>query len=368
MIRIGIAGIGAIAEEYIKLIVSGKVRSGKITAFSSRNKSHIEEVCTKYNLNDVEIFTDYEEMLNSGLIDMVMICTPHFLHPQMSVQAIKAGVNPLIEKPVGVFSDEVEDLIKALKENPQIKSGVLYCRRASKAFNKIHELIEEGKIGEIKRVNWLITNLYRTQAYHNSKSWRGSYKGEGGGLLMTQASHQLDLLLWLCPMPKIVHGFCYCGMERDIQVENDVTIQMEFENGGTGQFIASSREFPGTNRLEIIGNKGQIILNNDSELIFRELKQDEKIYSQNTDEFFGKIDYEETTLYFDDADNSIQQAGIINNFIESLEKGTKILCPVEEALKSLYVINAAYLSSWEKRGVEIPLDTKLFRKRLEEHF
>lgn len=185
---------------------------------------------------------------------------------------------------------------------------------------------------------------------------------------MTQASHQLDLLLWLCPMPKTVYGFCYCGMERDIQVENDVTIHMEFENGGTGQFIASSREFPGTNRLEIIGNKGQIILNNDSELIFRELEQDEKIYSQNATEFFGKINYKEEITYFDDADNSIQQAAIVNNFIESIENRAKILCSVEEAIKSLYIINAVYLSSWQKKGIELPFDTNLFRKKLEEHF
>ena len=368
MVKVGIAGIGAIAEEYIKLIVSEKIKNCEITAFSSRNREHMDNICEKYNLKNVNIFTEYEKMLESGLIDMVIICTPHFLHPEMAVKAVKAGVHPLIEKPVGVFSDEVENLLGVLKENPQIKSGVLYCRRASKAFNKIHEIISEGKIGDIKRVNWIITNLYRTQAYHDSKAWRGSYKGEGGGLLMTQASHQLDLLLWLCPMPKTVYGFCYCGMERDIQVENDVTIHMEFENGGTGQFIASSREFPGTNRLEIIGNKGQIILNNDSELIFRELEQDEKIYSQNATEFFGKINYKEEITYFDDADNSIQQAAIVNNFIESIENRAKILCSVDEAIKSLYIINAAYLSSWQKKGIELPLDTNLFRKKLEEHF
>lgn len=368
MIKIGIAGIGAIAEEYIKLIVSEKIKNGRITAFSSRNREHMEKICEKYNLKNIHIFTEYENMLTSGFIDMVIICTPHFLHPEMAIKAIKAGVHPLIEKPIGVYSDEVEELIKTLEENPNIKSGVLYCRRASKAFNKIHEIINNGKIGEIKRANWIITNLYRTQAYHDSKSWRGSYKGEGGGLLMTQASHQLDLLMWLCPMPKTVHGFCYCGMERDIQVENDVTIQMEFENGGTGQFIASSREFPGTNRLEIIGNKGQIILNNDYELIFRELKEDEKIYSKNTKEFFGKIDYEETKLYFDDADNSIQQTAIINNFIESLENNTKILCSVQEALKSLYLINAAYLSSWQKKDINLPFDSKIFREELKKFF
>ncbi|WP_304205767.1 Gfo/Idh/MocA family protein [Fusobacterium perfoetens] len=368
MVRIGIAGIGSIAEEYIKLIVENKITNCKIAAFSSRNEVHMKNICEKYSLENVTLFTDYEKMLDSGLIDMVMICTPHFLYPNMAIKAVEKNIHPLIEKPIGVYSDEVETLIKLLDKKENIKSGVLYCRRTSKAFNKIKELIENGEVGEIKRVCWIITNLYRTQAYHDSGSWRGSYKGEGGGLLMTQASHQLDLLVWISPNIVKVNGFCYCGKERNIEVENDVIIQLEFENGATGQFIASSREFPGTNRLEISGSKGQIILNNDSELIFKKLEIDEREYSKTTKELFGKIPYTETKLYFDDSDNRIQQAGIVNNFIEALENNKKILCTPKDALKSLYIINGAYLSSWEKKEIEIPLNSQEFRKKLEEHF
>lgn len=368
MINIGIAGIGAIAEQYIKLITSNKIKNCKITSFSSRNRQHMEEICEKYNLKEVKLFTDYEEMLKSKEIDMVMICTPHFLHPSMAIKAVENGIHTLVEKPVGVFSDEVETLLKKLDENPNIKNGVLYCRRTSKAFNKIKKIIDCGKIGDLKRVCWIITNLYRTDSYHKSQSWKGTYKQEGGGLLMTQASHQLDLLVWLCSMPKKINAFCYCGRERDIEVENDVTIQMEFENGATGQFISSSREFPGTNRLEIIGSKGQIILNNDSELIIRELSQDEKIYSKTTKELYGTIPYTEKILYFDDADNSIQQSEIVNNFINGIENNEKILCSVKDALESLYLINGAYLSSWEKKEIKFPMNSKEFRKKLEEKF
>ena len=368
MVNIGIAGIGAIAEQYIKLITSNKIKNCKITSFSSRNRQHMEEICEKYNLKEVKLFTDYEEMLKSKEIDMVMICTPHFLHPSMAIKAVENGIHTLVEKPVGVFSDEVENLLKKLDENSNIKNGVLYCRRTSKAFNKIKKIIGCGKIGDLKRVCWIITNLYRTDSYHKSQSWKGTYKQEGGGLLMTQASHQLDLLVWLCSMPKKINAFCYCGRERNIEVENDVTIQMEFENGATGQFISSSREFPGTNRLEIIGSKGQIILNNDSELIIRELSQDEKIYSKTTKELYGTIPYTEKTLYFDDADNSIQQSEIVNNFINGIENSEKILCSVKDALESLYLINGAYLSSWEKKEIEFPMNSKEFRKKLEEKF
>ncbi|MDZ5253753.1 Gfo/Idh/MocA family oxidoreductase [Clostridium sp. LIBA-8841] len=368
MIRLGIAGIGCIAEEYIKLIVSNKIKGCHICALSSRNFERMESICSQYDLKDVSLFTSYEDMLESGKIDMVMICTPHFNHPSMAIKAIESGIHPLIEKPVGVFSDEVEELMKCIERHPNILSGVLYCRRTSQAFNKVKDIISSGKIGELKRANWIITNLYRTQAYHNAQSWKGTYKGEGGGLLMTQASHQLDLLIWLCGMPKNINAFCYCGAEREIEVENDVMLHMQYENGATAQFIASSREFPGSNRLEIIGSKGQIILCDDQNLIFRELEQDEKLYANTTNELYGKIPFKEQEFTFNDADNSIQQAAIVNNFISSIEGNTMVLCPVKEAINSLYIINGAYLSSWNNEVVTFPMDTKEFRVKLEERF
>ncbi|MBM7834090.1 Gfo/Idh/MocA family protein [Clostridium sardiniense] len=368
MIRLGIAGIGYIAEEYIKLIVSNKIKGCRICALSSRNFERMEGICSQYDLTNVSLFTNYEDMIKSGRIDMVMICTPHFTHPLMAIKAIESGIHTLIEKPVGVFSDEVEKLMKCVETHPNILSGVLYCRRTSQAFNKIKDLISSGKIGELKRVNWIITNLYRTQAYHNAQSWKGTYKGEGGGLLMTQASHQLDLLIWLCGMPKNIHAFCYYGAERKIEVENDVMLHMEYQNGATAQFIASSREFPGSNRLEIIGSKGQVILSDDQNLLFRELEQDEKNYANTTDEVYGKIPFKEQEFTFDDADNSIQQAAIVNNFIDSIAGNTTVLCPVKEAINSLYIINGAYLSSWNNEMITFPMDTKEFRIKLEERF
>lgn len=368
MIRLGIAGIGYIAEEYIKLIVSNKIKGCRIYALSSRNFERMESICSQYDLKDVSLFTNYEDMIKSGKIDMVMICTPHFTHPSMAIKAIEAGIHTLIEKPVGVFSDEVEKLMKCVETHPNILSGVLYCRRTSKAFNKIKDLISSGEIGELKRANWIITNLYRTQAYHDAQSWKGTYKGEGGGLLMTQASHQLDLLIWLCGMPKNIHACCYYGAERQIEVENDVMLHMEYQNGATGQFIASSREFPGSNRLEIIGSKGQVILSDDQNLIFRKLEQDEKNYANTTDEVYGKISFKEQEFIFDDADNSIQQATIVNNFISSIVGNATVLCPVKEAINSLYIINGAYLSSWNNEIITFPMDTKEFRMKLEERF
>lgn len=364
MVRIGIAGIGSIAEEYIRLITEGRITDCEICAMSSRNLQHMQEIKDKYRLTQAVLFTDYHAMLESGCIDAVMICTPHAMHVTMAEAALHRGIHTLIEKPIGVYSDEAEKLLETIHLHPELKTGVLYCRRANKAFQELRRMIAEKELGEIKRANWIITNLYRGQAYHDSQPWRGTWKGEGGGLMMTQASHQLDLFLWMLGMPEQVQAFCGYGVERKIEVENEIMIHMCYPENMTAQFIASSREFPGTNRLEISGSKGQIIMEDDYRMIYRKLEIDEREYSRTSKEMFGSIPYTEEVITFDKTDNAMQQAAIVNNFIQAVQGCGKVLCPVEEAVWSLNIINASYLSSWKKQMVALPLDTDEYRQEM----
>lgn len=367
MLRIGIAGIGYIAEEYIKLYKAQRMKGCGICAMYSRNQQHLLEVQSKYQLDRAVLFDDYDEMLRSGSIDAVLICTPHRLHIDMAEAALEQGIHTLIEKPVGIFADDAGRLLQTLYSHPGLKAGVLYCRRTSKAYQELYRIMCNGELGEIKRVHWQITNLYRTQAYHSSQAWKGTWTGEGGGLLLTQASHQLDLLIWLMGMPKQIQAFCGYGVEREIEVENEVLLQMWYPGDTTVQFIASSREFPGTNRLEISGSKGQVILEVDRYMTYRKLEMDERKYSGTTKEIYGSIPYTEEKIVFDDADNSVQQAAVVNNFIQAVDGCGEILCPLEEAAKSVELINAAYLSSWQKKVVSFPLDTKQYREEWERH-
>jgi UDP-N-acetyl-2-amino-2-deoxyglucuronate dehydrogenase len=367
MIRIGISGIGAIAQNYIELFCTGKINGARITALSSRNKENMEKVKRENSLHEVTLYTDYEELLKSGEIDAVMICTPHAQHAEMAVKAMEYGRHVLIEKPIGSNINDVGGLDAMVKLHPELTAGVLYCRRMSKAYTKMKEMVMNGAVGSLKRANWLITNLYRTDAYHKSSPWRGTYRGEGGGVMLTQASHQLDLFLWMTGMPTRIQGFCYEGMERNIEVENDVMLQMEFENGATGQFMASSREYPGTNRFELSGDAGQLIIEDDRRLIYRRLSRNESDYNKHTNQFFGPIVYETEEYEFDDFNNQVQQAEIINNFIEAIKTKKKTICSVEEAIGSLRVINGAYLSSWEKKKIEMPFVPEEYQKRLNEY-
>jgi len=365
MIRIGIAGIGFIAEEYIKLITAGRIQNAEVRALSSRNRSHMEAVKEKYQL-DAVLFTDYEAMLSSGLIDAVMICTPHFHHPGMAIKAIRRGIHTMIEKPVGIFPEELRELAESLQTHPDVKAGVLYCRRTNPIYQQIKDFLDSGELGQLKRVTWIITNasVYRTQAYYNSATWRGTYVGEGGGLLLNQVSHHIDMLVWLLGLPKAIQANCYSAVERNIEVENEVSITMEYPGQAIGQFISSTREFPGTNRLEISCSKAQLILENEKDLTVRKLGVEETEFNRTTNIPFAFIPYEEEIHNFEPYENPEIQARIVNNFISAVTDGKPIACPVEDAIRSQQFIIGAYLSSWQEKKLTLPADGKAFTEEL----
>lgn len=363
MIRVGIAGIGFIAEEYIRQFTGGMIHGGVITALSSRNEAHMRQVNQRYSL-DAALFTDYDDMLNSGLIDMVMICTPHFYHPGMAVRALKKGIHTLIEKPVGVYPEELRELTDCANAHPELKCGVLYCRRTNPVFAKIKGLLEDGSLGALKRITWIITDMYRPQCYYDITDWRGTYSGEGGGLLMNQVSHHIDMLVWLCGLPESMQSHCYTARERNIDVENEVSITMEYPGEAIGQFIASTRECPGSSRLEISGSRGQIILEGERALTLRILETDEREHAVTTSVPFGFIPYREEKISFDMANNPIMQARIVTQFLTAVAENTRPLCPLEDAVKAQQFIQAAYLSSWQEKKLQLPVDGAAYTEEL----
>ena len=363
MIRVGIAGIGFIAEEYIKLFTQGQIQGAEIRALSSRNYAHMAQIQEKYQL-EAALFTDYDAMLTSGCIDMVMICTPHYYHPGMAIRAIEQGIHTMIEKPVGVYPEELNALLECVKAHPQTQAGVLYCRRTNPVFAKIKELLTEGALGSLKRVTWIVTDMYRTQAYFDIAGWRGTYSGEGGGLLMNQVSHHIDLLVWLCGLPEAMQAHCYTARERNIEVENEVSITMEYPGNATGQFIASTRECPGSSRLEISGSRGQLILEGEKDLTIRILETEETEFNATSKIPFAFIPYKEEVEHFDTMYNPVLQTKIVNNFLSSIREGAPVTCPVEEAILSQQFIIGAYLSSWQEKKLTLPADANSFTAEL----
>ncbi len=362
MVRLGIVGIGTIASDYIELIAQGKVRDMELAALCSRSEKKVMELKERFRLES-RYFSDYAQMLDSGCIDAVLICTPHGEHPRMAKMAAEAGIHILVEKPVGIYEEEVEDVLECLSRSPKLVCGVMYNRRASKAYRFVKQYLSEIGIGELVRCTWIITDLYRTEAYYASGSWRGSWGSEGGGILMTQASHQLDLMQWLCGMPAAVMARC-STVDRPIQVENEAELFLEYENGAHGHFLASAHECPGTNRLEICGTRGRITVTEDSQVEILRLDVDEREHAKQCRDSFAKIDGAVEQYTFDDSDNKIQQAATIQNFIDAVLGKADIQCSLKDGLGSLQIIHGAYVSSWCDQPVRLPVSGGKFSEMI----
>lgn len=365
MVNIGMVGIGQIAEDYISIFAKGSINDGKLCALASRNQDHLDEVIAKYHLEGVRKFTTLDDMLGSGLVDAVIITTPHTLHTEMAEKVLASGKHVLVDKPLGIKAGEVDKLAALARKKPELQAGVIFNRRSSELYQYVYELVKSRELGELRRSIWQITNLYRTYAYYKSGSWRGSFKTEGGGVLMNQAIHQLDLLLWIAGMPEKVLARTKEGFHRPVFTENDVALYMDYENGASGQFIASAHECPGTNRLELSFDQGQIIVEDDSRLTIRRLAEKEEEFAKETDLYFEKVPFNEENKSFDSKPNTVEQAATINNFIDAILGRAMLLCPFEEGKNTIRVVNAAYLSSWRKEEVELNFDQEAYELALQ---
>ena len=363
MIRLGIAGIGMIADNYIGLIADGRVPEVQLSAICSRNQQKMEQVLQKYGLK-AHTYQSYDALLHSGKVDAVLICTPHGQHPAMTKKALEAGIHVLVEKPVGIFTDEVEECLAIAAQRPELVCGVMYNRRASKAYRYAKDLVASGELGELVRCTWLITNLYRTNAYYGTSPWRGCWQTEGGGLLMTQASHQLDLMQWICGMPSGILARC-STVNRPIRVENEAELFLSYPNGAHGHFIASAHECPGTNLLEICGSRGRIRIRDDSDVEVLRLAQDEREFAAECPSPFEKAAGQTQTLFFDDSDNKVQQAATIQNFALAVQGRAELQCSLADGLRSLQIMHGAYVSSRCEVPVKLPVARARFRELLQ---
>lgn len=366
MIRVGIIGIGHIAEDYISMFSKGLIRDAKLSALTSRKRENLERIRKEYDLEETELFSSLDEMLRANVVDAVIITAPNLYHPEMAAKLLQGGKHVLVEKPVGIRTREVEELKREADAMAHLKTAVMFNNRSSDIYNFVRNRIISGEMGELRRAIWQITNQYRTYDYYNQTIWRGSYKSEGGGVLMNQAIHQLDTLLWMTGMPEKVMAFTKEGFHRPITAENDVMIQMFYENGGSGQFLTSTHESPGTNRLELSFSKGQIVIENDSLVKITTLSMEEEDFAKTTRESFPQVPSAMEAHTFDRLPNKILQARLINNFVQSILGREEIICPLSEGIKSVRMINATYLSAWEERSVSLDFDPMEYEKAFQE--
>ena len=358
-VRVGIIGMGNMGKYHADYLLAGKVKRAELVAVCSTSPGKLDT----YKAKGVEVFGDGEALIKSGKIDAVLIATPHYQHTSLGITAIEAGVHVMVEKPISAHKADAERLIAAAKANPKVKFGAMFQMRAEPRYSKIRKLIQDGELGTIVRVNWIITDWFRSEAYYASGGWRATWKGEGGGVLINQCLHQLDTLYWLLGMPKSVRGFCQLGRFHNIEVEDNVTVYMEWPNKATGVFISSTGELPGTNRFEIAGTKGRIVLESNVLTFTRnEVPADE--WNQTSKIGFAKPDVWNVTIPFGNAD--IPHAAFMMNFVDAILDGSPMNCSGEEGLGSIELANVMLYSSLIGQTVELPMDSAAYEAKLNE--
>ena len=357
-VRIGIIGIGNMGSAHARSIFSGLIPRMTLTAVCDIAPQKLEWASA--NLPGTPQFTDYRQLLNSGLIDAVIIATPHYLHPPIAIEAFGHGLHVMTEKPAGVYTAQVQEMNQAAKESGKV-FGIMYNQRTNPLFQEMRQIVKNGQLGELKRSVWIITNWYRTQAYYNSGSWRATWEGEGGGVLLNQCPHNLDLWQWIFGMPSKIRGFCQYGRWHDIEVEDEVTAYAQYPNGATGVFITTTGEFPGTNRLEITGDKGKLVWE-EGRLTFWELSQPERQVCFESTQGFASIPCSVKQIETDK--NETGHIGILTNFANCILDGEELLAPGYEGINGLNISNAIHLSDWTNDWAELPVDSKLFLELL----
>ncbi|OQA00839.1 MAG: putative oxidoreductase YdgJ [Planctomycetes bacterium ADurb.Bin401] len=362
-VRIGLIGYGNMGRNHAKYLFAGEVPHGELTAVCDISADNCCRARQELGGDGkVLCFDDPMKMMKSKAIDGVLIVSPHYEHPKMIEAALKNDLHVLCEKPIGVFTKNVRE-INALADRSKKVFGIMFNQRTNKVYQKIKEMITSGQLGEIKRTNWIVTHWYRPQSYYESGGWRATWAGEGGGVLLNQSPHQIDLWQWICGMPVRVRAFCSFGKYHDIEVEDDVTAYVEYANGATGVFITTTGETPGTNRFEIAGDNGKIVLE-DEKITFWKTSVPERQFNREFKGGFGAPECQKKEVAVEGKGE--EHKGVVKDWVHAILTGTPLLAPGEEGINSLQLSNAMLLSTWLDDWVNLPIDDEIFYQQLQE--
>ena len=353
-VRLGIIGLGNIGRYHAEYLQNKKVSRCELTAVC-------DPVAPLDRYRPLKTFTDGEALIESGEVDAVIIATPHFQHTTLGMAALQAGVHAMVEKPISSHKADAERLIAVSKQHPKVVFAGMFQLRTEPRYQKVQKLIQGGDLGQLVRVNWINTDWYRTEAYYASGGWRATWKGEGGGVLLNQCLHNLDTLQWLCGMPNQVRGFCQLGRFHQIEVEDNVTAYLEWSKGLTGVFVSSTGETPGTNRFEICGTKGRLVMEN-GRLLFTRNEVDMIEFNATARQGFAKPDVWNVEIPFDNA--ALPHATMVQNFVNAILDGEPLIAPGAEGIHSVELANVMVYSSLLRQTVALPMSGVDWEKRL----
>ena len=356
-VRLGVVGLGTMAQLHLKH--AAELKGVEVTAVCDASAESLEQASKKYKCPG---FVSHKDMIAANACDAILIATPHYFHTSIGIDALEAGKHVLVEKPISVHKADCERLINA-HANKDLVFAAMFNQRTDPRYIKLKRMIDTGELGGIIRVSWIITNWFRTEAYYRGGGWRATWKGEGGGVLLNQCPHQLDLMQWLFGMPARVAGFCRFGSRHDIEVEDQVTAYLEYDNGATGTFITSTGEAPGTNRLEVACERGRVIIEDDAfKFIRNEMPANE--YIRTSKQAFGMPDVWHIDIPI--TGRGGQHKEVLRNFIEAIQVGSDLIAPASEGIYSVELGNAILYASLIGSPVSMPLDGNAYERKLQQ--
>jgi predicted dehydrogenase len=355
-VRLGIVGLGLMGSNHARSVVEGNVPRAVLAAVSDPNPDSLAA------FPDIPHFARGAEMYGSGAVDAVLIATPHVSHVAEGIAALEAGLHVLVEKPLAVQKSACEQLLAAHRGRQQIFAE-MFNQRTDPVYRKLRELIQNGELGAVRRVQWTVTDWFRPAAYYRSSGWRATWVGEGGGVLLNQCPHNLDLWQWLFGQPARVRAFARFGRYHDIEVEDDVTAYFENQDGMTGVFIASTGEAPGTNRLEVAAERGRVVVEG-GKVTFTQNEVPMSEFSRTATGAFSKPATREIDVEL--TGQATQHAGIMTNFVDAILDGAPLIAPASEGIRSVELANAMLLSSFTGETIELPLDSARYAAWLTE--
>ena len=356
--KFGIIGLGNIGRVHAVNIQNGLAGKARLVAVANQPVESMDD----FKAQGIACFADANDLIGSGLAEAVIVALPTHLHAPIGIRALEAGLHVMMEKPLARHKAEGERMLAAVRGHDQ-RFALMMNQRTHPCYARIKQWIEDGNLGQLQRVSWTMTNWFRPEIYYQSSAWRATWKGEGGGVLMNQCPHNLDILQWLVGMPSKIDARCSFGKYHDIEVEDEVTAIFEWSTGATGQFAASTGESPGTNRLEIVGDLGTVITDGNEVRMIRN-HEAVSVFSQTTDEMFGSPEATEELFVPFEAVN--QHAAILDNFVKAAQGGAELIAPAAEGLKSLELAGAMIQSAWSGKAVNLPLDGETYETMLEE--
>ena len=364
-IRLGIIGYGNMGSGHTKNIFKGKCPEVALTAIADIDPERLEmarRLAAEMNMPCPALFDDASKMMDSGLCDAILVAVPHYDHPRYVIEALEKGLHAMSEKPAGVYTKQVREMIAVADQHPELTFGMMFNQRTNCVYRKMREILQSGELGEIRRTSWIITNWYRPQSYYDSGAWRATWSGEGGGVLLNQCPHQLDLWQWICGMPVTMDVKMHFGKWHDIEVEDDVTAYCTYANGATGTFITSTGDTPGSNRFEIVCDGGTLLCDGKDELIMYKLDVPEPEFTKTYKGGFGHPNAERIVVETDG--QNPQHPGVLNAFAAHILRGEPLVADGREGINGLTISNAMHLSAWLGQEVKIPFDEDLYYDEL----